>query len=81
MHFVPLAHKWDHLSNVKLVDSDFRTHACIDLLMWAQVFTSILRDCWQTRLQGMPIFRKIQGSNMVDVTNLTLEQDVLEDTT
>ena len=35
------------------------------------IFTSIILVCWQTRLQGMPIFGKIERSNIVDMANLT----------
>ena len=41
---IPVALKWDHLSDLKLADPDFRTPARIDLLLGAEVFTSILRD-------------------------------------
>ena len=33
LHYIPVALKWDHFSNSKLADSDFRTPACIDLLL------------------------------------------------
>ena len=41
---IPAALKWDHLLDLKLADPDFRTPARIDLLLGAEVFTSILRD-------------------------------------
>ena len=49
-----VALKWDHISDLKLADSDFRTPACIDLLLGAEVFMSILCDGWWTGPQGMP---------------------------
>ena len=39
-----VALKWDHLSNFKLADPDFRTPACIYMLLGAEVFMSILHD-------------------------------------
>ena len=44
LHPIPIALKWDHLSNLELADPDFRTSARIDLLLGAEVFASILRD-------------------------------------
>ena len=41
---IPLALKWEHLSDLKLADPEFRTPARIDLLLGAEVFTDILRD-------------------------------------
>ena len=49
MHPIPLALKWDHISYLELADPEFRTPACIDLLLGAEVFTSGLRDGWRTR--------------------------------
>ena len=46
LHPIPLALKWDHISNLELADPEFRTPACIDLLLGAEVFASILRDGW-----------------------------------
>ena len=48
LHSIPVALKWDHLQDLKLDDSDFRTPARIDLLLGAEVFTSILHDGWWT---------------------------------
>ena len=88
LHPVLVALKWDHLSDLKLADSDFRTRARIDLLLGPEVFTSILRDGWQTGSRGTPfvfnncfgwvLFGKIHGSDVVDIVNLTLEQDILK---
>ena len=36
LHLIPVALKWDHLSNSNLAGSDFRTPACIDLLLGAK---------------------------------------------
>ena len=33
LHPIPFALEWDHLSDLKLADSDFRTPARIDLLL------------------------------------------------
>ena len=44
LHPIPVALKWDHLSDLKLADSDFRIPARIQLPLGAEVFTSILRD-------------------------------------
>ena len=41
LHPILVALKWDHLSDLKLADSDFRTPARIDLLLGAKVFMSI----------------------------------------
>ena len=75
-----VALKWDHLAALKLDDHDFRTLVCIDLLLGAEIFTSILHDGRQTGHRGTPfainncfgwvVFGKIQGSNVVDVVNL-----------
>ena len=89
LHPIPVSLKWDHLSDLKLAGSNFRTPVCIDLLLRTEVFTSILRDGWRTGPRGTPsainthfrwvLFGKIEGSNVVDVANLTLEQDVLRE--
>ena len=42
LHPIPVALKWDHLPDLKLADSDFRTIAYIDLLLGTEVFTSIV---------------------------------------
>ena len=39
---IPAALKWQHLTDLKLADLDFRTPARIDLLLCAEVFMSIL---------------------------------------
>ena len=52
---IPVALKWDHLSNLKLADPDFRTTARIHLLLGVEVFMSILRDGWRTGPQGIPL--------------------------
>ena len=54
LHPIPVALKWEHLSDLKLEDSDFRTPARIDLLLGAEVFTSILCDGRRTGPQGSP---------------------------
>ena len=41
LHPIPIAIKCDHLSDLKLADSDFRTPARIDLLLGAEVFGKI----------------------------------------
>ena len=91
LHPIPGALKWDHLSDLKLADSDFRTSARIGMLLGAEVFTSILPDGQWTRPRGTPPaintffgwvhFGKIQGSVVVDMANLTLQQDVLRELT
>ena len=53
------------------------------------VFTSVLLDGWQTGPRGTPSaintasgwvpFGKIQGNNVVDIANLTLEHEILKD--
>ena len=89
---IPVVLKWDHLSNLKLADPEFRTPARIDLLLAAEVFTSILCDGWRTGPSGTPsalntcvgwvLFGKIDGrSDVVDVANHTLEQLVYTDET
>ena len=60
-------------------------------LLGAEVFTSILCDGRRTGPRGTPsainacfgwvLFGKIQGSDVVDVANLTLEQDILKELT
>ena len=40
LHPIPLALKWDHISNLELADPEFRTPARIDLLLGAEVFAS-----------------------------------------
>ena len=47
-HPVPLALKRKHLSDLKPADPDFRTPARINLLLGAEVFTSMLLDGWWT---------------------------------
>ena len=88
---IPLALKWEHLSDLKLADPEFRTPGRVDLLLGAEVFTSILRDGRQTGPRGTPstlntcfgwvLFGKIGDSDVVDVANHTLEEDVLKDIT
>ena len=83
---------WFHnLSDQKLADTNFRTPACIDLLLVAEVIASILLGGRRTGPRGTPseintcfgwvLFGKIQGSDVVNVANLTLEQDMLKDMT
>ena len=89
LHPIPLALKWEHLRDLKLVDPDFRTLASTDLLLGAEVFTSILYDGRQIGPQGTPstistcigwvLFGKIQGNDVIDITNLTLECELLKD--
>ena len=91
LHPIPLALKWDYLSDLKLADSEFRTPSRIELLLGAAVFTSILRDGRRTGPQvtqstintclGWVLFVEIQGGNVVGVANHTLEQDKLKYTT
>ena len=50
---IPLALNKDHLPDLKLADLEFRTPACIGLLLGAEVFTSVLLDGRQTRPQCM----------------------------
>ena len=81
--------KWEHLTDLKLADPDFRTPARIDLLLGAEVFTSILRDGRRTGPRGTPsalntcfgwgLFGKIGRSDVVDVANHTMEQLVCTD--
>ena len=88
LHPILLSFKWDHISDLELADPEFRTPARIDLLLGAEVFTSILRDSRRTGPRGMPyaintyfgwvLFGKIQDSDVVDVANHTLEQDELK---
>ena len=88
LHPIPLALKWDHLCDLKLADSEFRTRARIDLLLGAEVFTSILQDGRRTGLRGTPsaintclewvLLGKIQDSDVVDVANHTVKQDELK---
>ena len=49
LHPILVFLKWDHLPDLKLENFDFSTPACIDLLLGAEVFTSILRDGWRIR--------------------------------
>ena len=89
LHPIPLALKWDHLSDLELADPEFRTPARIDLLLGAEVFTSIVCDGRRTGPRGTPsaintclgwvLFGKIQDSDVhVDVANHTLEQGELK---
>ena len=88
LHPIPLALKWDHLSDLELADPEFRTPARIDLLLGAEVFASILRDGRRTGARGTPsaintclgwvLLGKINDSDVVDVANYTLEQDELK---
>ena len=88
LHPIPIALKWDHLSDLELADPEFRTPARIDLLLGAEVFPSILRNGRRTGPRGTPsaintclgwvLFRKMQDSDVVDVANYTLEQDELK---
>ena len=88
LHPIPIALKWDNLSDLELADPEFRTPARIDLLLGAEVFASILRDGRRTGPRGTPsaintclgwvLFGKINDSDVVDVANYTLEQDELK---
>ena len=79
LHPIPLALKWDHISDLELADLEFRTPARIDLRLGAEVFASILRDGWRTGPRGTPsavntclrwvLFGKIQDCDVVDVVN------------
>ena len=85
LHPIPIALKWDHISDLELADPEFCTPACIDLLLGAEVFASILLDGRRTGPRGTPsaintclgwvLLGKIQDSDVVDVANYTLEQD------
>ena len=87
LHPIMVAVKWNHLSDLKLVDSNFRSLACVDLVLGAEIFTSIPCDVRWIGPGGTPsaintcfgwmLFGKIQGSDVVDVANLILEQDIL----
>ena len=91
LHPIPVVLKWDHLSDLKLDESNFRIPACIDLLLGAEIFTSILCDGLRTKPQGTlsaintcfgwVLFGKIEGSDVVDVDKLTLKQDALKELT
>ena len=88
LHPIPLALKWDHISDLELADPEFRTLARIDLLLGAEVFASILCDGGRTGPRGTPsamntclgsvFFGKIHDSDVSDVANYTLEQDELK---
>ena len=77
LHPIPIALKWDHLSDLELADPEFRTPARIDLLLGAVVFASILRDgrrtgprCTPSAINtclGWVLFGKINDSDVVDV--------------
>ena len=54
LHRIPVRLKWDHLLDLKLAASNFRTLEQIDLLQGAEVFTSILCDGWRTGSRGTP---------------------------
>ena len=79
----------DHLSDLKLADSDFGIPPRIDLLLGAEVFTNILCDGRRTGPGGMPsalntcfgwvLFGKIGRTDVVNMANHTLEQLVLLD--
>ena len=85
LHRIPVALIWEHLFDLQQADSDFRNQAHIDLLLRAEVLTSILRDSRQTRPWntsysinigfGWVLFGTIEVSNVV-VVPVTLEQDV-----
>ena len=91
LHPILVSLKWEYLSDLKLADSDLRTPARIDLLLGAEVFMSMLRDGRWTGPRGTPstintcfgwvLFGNIQGSNVVDVANFTLKQDIMRDWT
>lgn len=86
-----MALKWDHLSDLNLADSDFITPARSDLLLGAKAFTRIIHDGRQTGPRGTPstinnctgcvLYGQIQGSDVVEVANLTREQDVCRELT
>ena len=52
LHHIPLALKWNNISDLELADPEFRTPARIDLLLGAEVFGSILRDGRRTGPRG-----------------------------
>ena len=80
---IPADIKWEHILYQKLADPDFRTPARIDLLLGAEVFTSILRDGRRTGTGGKPsalntcfgrvLFGIIGQTDVVNVANHTLE--------
>ena len=89
LHPIRLGLKWDHLSGIKLANSDFRSPVRIDLLLGAEILMGILHDGWQTGLWGTPseintcfgwvLFGK--NSHVVDVANLNLEQEAWRELT
>ena len=91
LHPILVALKWDHLTDLKLADSNFRTSARIDMLLGAEVFTSIFCDSRRTGPEGTPstintcfgwvLFGNILGSDVVNVVKFTLrlEQDELRE--
>ena len=85
LHPIPIALKWDHLSDLELADPEFRTPARIDLLLGAEVFARILLDGRRTGPRGTPsaistylgwvLLGKINDSDIIDVANNILEQE------
>ena len=88
LNAIPIALKWDHISDLEVADPEFRTPARIDLRLGAEVFASVLHDGRRTGPRGTPfaiktclgwvLFGKVQDSDVVDVANYTLEQDELK---
>ena len=91
LHPTVVVLKWDHVSDLKLAGSDFITQARIDLPLGTEVFTRIFHDGRWTGPQGTPstintcfgwvLLGKIQCSDVVDMANMTLEQEVMKDLT
>ena len=93
LHHIPVALKWDHLFNLKLVESDYATSAHISLLPGSEVFTRITHGGQRTGPQGRPTctsinicfgwmpFGNIQGNDVLEVAICTLEQDIMRELT
>ena len=77
---------WDHISDLKLADPEFKTPSRVDILLGAEVFMDILRDGRRKGPPGTPsalntmlgwvVFGKIEGGDVEEVANLTLERMV-----
>ena len=66
-----VALKCDHLSDLKLADSNFRTPACIDLLLGNEVFMSLLHDGRQTgpQVHHSQLILALDGCSLVRLRN------------
>ena len=88
LHPIPLALKWDHISDLELADPEFRTwHASIYCwgLRSSPVFSVTAGGLDPEARHPQLIlaldgccFGKIQDSDVVDIANYTLEQDELK---